>query len=308
MRAKKSKNDMDYYFQGEGRHPLLTHDQVVALAESIEKGKEAQEKLDMANENGLLLDAGQAEKLARAINAGKKAKDSLIVLNRRLVVSISKGYAARYPNVEWLDLIQEGTMGLFEAVDRFDWKRGVKFATYATYWIKRFIQRAFDEQTKTIRIPTYMARKVSKYRAIKIRLSAELNRKPLLEEIAFEMGLKAQEVRYIRKIAMSIFSLETLVADDSETSWRNLIEQEREPPSFQSSENLSLKEVLNKAFAKLTGQERKILSLRFGLDDGIEHTLVEIAKEFDVTKERIRQIQMKTLEKLRYQKIISRLE
>jgi RNA polymerase primary sigma factor len=272
-----SLDPVQMYLKEIGKTPFLTADEEKELSKRIEKGDDEARK-----------------KMAQA--------------NLRLVVSIAKRYIGRSPNLTLLDLIQEGNLGLFRAVEKFDWRRGYKFSTYATWWIRQAITRALADQARTIRIPVHMVETISKYTQVKRRLLQDLGREPLPEEIAAEMGLDVAKVHHIRKISQETISLETPVGENEEDSvLAEFIEDEKvTSPSLDAARTL-LRERLKEILVDLTPREQKILAMRFGLDDGITHTLEEVGNEFGVTRERIRQIEAKSLERIREHEKIKKL-
>ena len=246
---------------------------------------------------------GQEEKdLAKRVEKGdKEARRRFIESNLRLVVSIAKRYVNRTPHLSILDLIQEGNIGLSRAVTKFDYRRGFKFSTYATWWIRQAITRALADQSRTIRIPVHMVETISKYTQAKRHLVQELGREPLPEEIAIEMNLPVEKVHHIQKISQEVVSLEAPVGEDDEgeSSLSEFIEDVHSLTPSQIASQTLLKERIREILVDLTTREQKILQMRFGLEDGITHTLEEVGKEFAVTRERIRQIEAKALSRIR---------
>lgn len=262
-------DSVQMYLKEIGRVPLLNQEEEVDLAKRIERG-------DLA------------------------ARERLTSANLRLVVSIAKKYVGRSPNLTLLDLIQEGNLGLFKAVEKFDYKKGYKFSTYATWWIRQSITRALADQSRTIRIPVHMVETISKYTQTKRRLLQDLGREPLPEEIASEMGIEVDKIRQIMKISQETVSLEAPIGEDEEDSTLGeFIEDEKTILPSQVAARKLLQDQLRVILDELSPREQRILQMRFGLDDGVTHTLEEVGKEFGVTRERIRQIEAKALEKIR---------
>lgn len=257
-----------------------------------------------------LLTSKEEKELAKRIEAGDEtARQRLIQANLRLVVSIAKRYVNRSPHLSILDLVQEGNIGLSRAVDKFDYRKGFKFSTYATWWIRQAVTRALADYSRTIRIPVHMVETITKYTQTKRRLMQELGREPLPEEIAAELGVDVEKVHYIQKISQEVISLETPIGDDDDDSvLSDFIPDERGMTPDQLASHALLRDQIKEILADLTERERKILSMRFGLEDNIPHTLEEVGKIFGVTRERIRQIEAKALEKIRSHSKVKKLE
>ena len=257
----------------------------------------------------LLTGAQEKELAKRAEKGDEEARQHLIQANLRLVASIAKRYVYRSPNLSILDLMQEGNIGLSKAVEKFDYRKGFKFSTYATWWIRQAITRALADQSRTIRIPVHMIETISKYTQTKRKLAQELNREPLAEEIAIEMETSVEKIRHLQKISQEVLSLEAPIGeDDDDSTLSELVKDEKSPTSSQIVSRVLLREKLDDIFNDLSPREQDILKLRFGLNDGVSHTLEEVGKKFGVTRERIRQIEAKTLEKIKKHQKANALE
>lgn len=293
------------YLKEIGKVPLLSADEEIELAQNMEDGAVATEKINVLK--GRLDGASEEEKaeikeeiktLQRDVDKGADAKKRLAEANLRLVVSIAKRYVGR--GMLFLDLIQEGNLGLIKAVEKFDYKKGYKFSTYATWWIRQAITRAIADQARTIRIPVHMVETINKLIRVSRQLLQELGREPSPEEIAKEMNMPVERVREILKISQEPVSLETPIGEEEESHLGDFIKDDNVPVPADAAAFTLLKEQLEEVLGTLTEREQKVLTLRFGLEDGRARTLEEVGKEFNVTRERIRQIEAKALRKLRH--------
>lgn len=294
------------YLKEIGKVPLLTAAEEIDLAMKIEAGVAATEELERAEDEGAELDRREKRRLGRIEQVGLDAKQQLIEANLRLVVSIAKRYVGR--GMLFLDLIQEGNLGLIRAVEKFDYTKGFKFSTYATWWIRQAITRAIADQARTIRIPVHMVETINKLVRIQRQLLQELGREPTPEEIGKEMGLTAERVREIQKISQEPVSLETPIGEEEDSQLGDFIEDDAAVVPPDAASFSMLQEQLAKVLDGLAERERKVIALRFGLEDGHPRTLEEVGREFGVTRERIRQIESKTLAKLRHPSRSSKLK
>ncbi len=283
------------YLKEIGKVNLLTPEEELSLAKRMADGETAKDQLEEIGEE---IDEDTKKQIDLLIADGEKAKKSLAEANLRLVVSIAKRYVGR--GMLFLDLIQEGNLGLIKAVDKFDYTKGYKFSTYATWWIRQAITRAIADQARTIRIPVHMVETINKLVRVSRQLVQELGREPTPEELAKELNMPVDKVREISKISQEPVSLETPIGEEEDSHLGDFIPDEDAPAPSEAASFVLLKEQLGAVLETLSEREAKVLRLRFGLDDGRARTLEEVGKEFDVTRERIRQIEAKALRKLRH--------
>ena len=294
------------YLKEIGKVDLLTAADEVDLAMKIEAGLDATEKLEAADRGELTLTRAEMRRLSRVEQVGLDAKQALISANLRLVVSIAKRYVGR--GMLFLDLIQEGNLGLIRAVEKFDYEKGFKFSTYATWWIRQAITRAIADQARTIRIPVHMVETINKLVRVQRQLLQDLGRDPTPEEIGEEMGISADRVREIQKISQEPVSLETPIGEEEDSQLGDFIEDSQAVVPPDAASFSMLQEQLAQVLDSLADRERKVIELRFGLVDGNPRTLEEVGRVFGVTRERIRQIESKTLAKLRHPSRSSKLK
>jgi RNA polymerase primary sigma factor len=304
--APLTSDPVRMYLKEIGKVPLLTARQEVDLAMKIEAGLLAVDQLDEAAAKGVKLERAETRRLERLERIGVEAKKQLVEANLRLVVSIAKRYVGR--GMLFLDLIQEGNLGLIRAVEKFDYEKGFKFSTYATWWIRQAITRAIADQARTIRIPVHMVETINKLIRIQRQLLQELGREPTPEEIGEKMEMTAERVREILKISQEPVSLETPIGEEEDSQLGDFIEDGEAVVPPDAASFSMLQEQLAKVLDSLSERERKVIELRFGLEDGHPRTLEEVGREFGVTRERIRQIESKTLCKLRHPSRSSRLK
>ena len=293
------------YLKEIGKVPLLSAEEEIDLAQKMEAGAVAKEKIailesrkENASKEELAEITEEIQNLQKDLTAGDDAKKRLAEANLRLVVSIAKRYVGR--GMLFLDLIQEGNLGLIKAVEKFDYRKGYKFSTYATWWIRQAITRAIADQARTIRIPVHMVETINKLIRVSRQLLQELGREPSPEEIAAEMNMPVERVREILKISQEPVSLETPIGEEEDSHLGDFIQDDNVPVPADAAAFTLLKEQLEEVLGTLTEREQKVLTLRFGLEDGRARTLEEVGKEFNVTRERIRQIEAKALRKLRH--------
>ncbi|HXQ56744.1 MAG TPA: RNA polymerase sigma factor RpoD [Actinomycetes bacterium] len=299
LALKAPTNDpVRMYLKEIGKVPLLTAEQEVILAKAIDEGEAATAEIDKAADNGRKVSPTRLRELQRTERHGQLAKKKLIEANLRLVVSIAKRYVGR--GMLFLDLIQEGNLGLIRAVEKFDYNKGFKFSTYATWWIRQAITRAIADQARTIRIPVHMVETINKLIRIQRQLLQDLGREPTPEEIGREMEFSPEKVREILKVSQEPVSLETPIGEEEDSHLGDFIEDSDAVVPVDAASFILLQEQLDSVLHTLSEREKKVIQLRFGLTDGHPRTLEEVGREFGVTRERIRQIESKTLSKLRH--------
>jgi RNA polymerase primary sigma factor len=285
------------YLKEIGRVDLLTVDDERRLAQAIDEGNRAAITLD-AEHDGAIIDPADHRRLMRTVTAGQRAKSELIQANLRLVVSIAKRYSGR--GMQFLDLIQEGNLGLMRAVDKFDHTKGFKFSTYATWWIRQAITRSIADQARTIRIPVHMVESMNRVLRMQRQMHQELEREPTLDELADRCALAPDKIREILRISQDPLSLDSPVGEEDDSNLADFIEDLTADAPADMATKRMLTQAVEEALGELTEREQEIVRMRFGLDDGQARTLEDVGKEFGVTRERIRQIEAKTLAKLRH--------
>ncbi|MDE3204802.1 MAG: sigma-70 family RNA polymerase sigma factor [Acidobacteriota bacterium] len=296
MGRTASEADQDLvrlYLDGIGRYPLLRPEEEVELARAVEDGREAAARLEAEADR---LDAAEAARLRRRVRAGERAFERFVNSNLRLVVSIAKRYQGDLP---MLDLIQEGNIGLIHAVEKFDWRRGYKFSTYATWWIRQAIGRGIDNTARTVRLPIHTGDQMRRVMRSRSALEGRLGRSPTAAELAEDAGLRESDVEAVLKLVMEPVSLATPIGSDGETELADVMADDSSPSPFESVAQGMLSGEIDKLMSRLGERERRILSLRFGLDRGEPRTLDEVGLEMHLTRERIRQIERAALAKLR---------
>jgi RNA polymerase primary sigma factor len=291
---ERGRDPVRTYLKEIGRVPLLTKEEEVALAQAMERGKEAAEAL----RRGDNLDPKRREELLRLVEEGERARERLTVSNLRLVVSIAKRYMHR--GLSFLDLIQEGNMGLMRAVEKFDWRKGYKFSTYATWWIRQAITRAIADQSRTIRVPVHTIEALQELHRLRREFVQARGTPPSYEELAELLGTSVDRVKKIEQAATYTASLERPLSDEDDETLGDFLADRSVPSPAQEALRARLREELRKALQGLEPREREILELRYGLLDGHPRTLKEVATQFEITRERVRQIEIKALEKLKH--------
>ena len=287
------------YLKDIGKIPLLSLEEETIYAREVVDGRAAKARLaEIEADDQNTISVEEYEKLLEISDAADEAKDKLVNANLRLVVSIAKRYLGR--GLQFLDLIQEGNMGLMKAVDKFDHQKGFKFSTYATWWIRQAITRAVADQARTIRIPVHMVETINKLVRIQRQLVQELSREPSPQEVAERMGISVEKVQQIQKIAQEPISLESPVGEEEDSNLGDFISDPHALDPYEYTAKMKLREELDDVLGTLTDREERVLRLRFGLVDGRQRTLEEVGKEFNVTRERIRQIEAKALRKLKH--------
>lgn len=281
------------YMKEAARVPLLSAAGEVALAKQLEKGRQAEEALKSTIANG-----AKAEALRAQVVAGRRAREYLITANTRLVMSIALKY--RGQGVPAADLIQEGNLGLIRAVEKFDYRRGYKFSTYATWWIRQAVTRGLSDQRRTVRIPVHMSDRIRKLRQSAVELEQTLGYKPRLEELAQETGLEPAQIEWMFRVSRYPISMEQPVGEEKDAEFGDFIEDDEAPPPPEAADQRQLRDKLEQILATLTPREARILRLRYGLQNGRSYTVTEIGKKFGLTRERIRQIEVLALRKLRH--------
>ena len=294
------------YLKEIGKVQLLDSDAELKLAEVMYDGKRAKDEIHRAEKDGRVIEEEALKALKKRQKDGINAEKQLVESNLRLVVSIAKRYVGK--GMFFLDLIQEGNLGLMKAVDKFDYKKGYKFSTYATWWIRQAITRAIADQARTIRIPVHMVETIHKVSRVSRQLLQELGHEASAEEIAAEMDMSPDKVREIMKIAQDPVSLETPIGEEEDSHLGDFIEDDTSPAPAEAASYTLLREQLCEVLSTLTPREEEVLKLRFGLKDGRTRTLEEVGKVFNITRERIRQIEAKALRKLRHPSRSKRLK
>ncbi len=293
------------YLREIGQVELLTVDDERRLAQLIEEGKAAAEKIDASHDAGVVLDGVEDRMLMRAVKRGERAKSELTQANLRLVVSIAKRYSGR--GMQLLDLVQEGNLGLMRAVEKFDYTKGFKFSTYATWWIRQAITRSIADQARTIRIPVHMVEHMNRVTRAKRTMHQELEREPTIDELAQRVQLEPDRVRELLRYSQDPLSLDSPVGEEDESNLGDFIQDDSADSPADAATRVMLADAVGEVLNELSEREQEIVRLRFGLDGGQAKTLEEVGKTFGVTRERIRQIEAKTLAKLRHPQRSQRL-